>query len=276
MRWVNFPLLKQSWQLALRHVLILGPAMVGCGFLNDAIMSLAGTSHAQQAEIYSQLQMGGGVQNLAAINNSIGTSQNPADSLVAIGLLMLAASLELVVLLGLTHSVAQGERLTLTQQLRFFRQGLSGSLKGFWRGFLRFLLFCIALSVGILMLMVSAPGDSTLFTFAIAGATLAIFLWMLIFLLPYIFATIACIFHQGLSFHDAFERREKVIQGRQAEIVVTLCLCGLPALLGNAAMLLLPDVIASAATLILTSLLATPSLVLLYLYHQNMEAPPRA
>ncbi len=273
---MNLPLLKQSWQLALRHVLILGAAMVACGFLNDAIMGLAGTNHTQQAEIYAQLQMGGGVQNLAAINSTIGTSQDPADSLVAIGLLMLAASLELVVLLGLTDTLARGDRLSLAMQLGFFRQGLSGSLKGFWRGFLRFLLFCLALSVGILLLMLRDANDSLVSTLAIAGATFAIFVWMMVFLLPYIFATIACIFHAGLSFHEAFEGREKAIQGRQAEIVVTLFLCGFPILLGNAPLMLLPGNAGAMLALVLTSLLALPSLVLLYLYHWNLEVQPDA
>lgn len=272
MRWVNLPLLKQSWRLTLQHLAVLGPAFVLFGFLNDALLSIGGTGHAQQMQVWEQLaRSGGGLEGLAAIDATMNHSQGSSgNGLLSVGLMLLAASLELVIALGLLEARMGGRPLAAASQLAFLRQGTLGSLKGFWRGFLRFLLFCIALSLALIaaLVMGSQAGPGML---AILGLmTLGIFFWMMVFLQPYIYATLDCILHPSLSFHDAFLRCEAAMRNRRMEMVLTLCLCGLPVLAGNLPLTLLPAESGAFATIVLTSLLSVPSFVLLLLYYREL------
>ncbi|MBY0355468.1 MAG: hypothetical protein K2Q12_07020 [Rickettsiales bacterium] len=273
-RLLNIPLLTDAWRMAVRYGDVLAPVTVFFGFINDAIMRVGGTGHAQQAAIISQLsQSSGGLQSLAAINTTIGTAHNPADSFISIGLLLLAASVELVILLGLTDTLIQRKGLRLNVLLRFFRHGLIGSLQGFWRGFFRFLLFSIALSVGILALLLMRGEVSFGALALVAIATLAVFIWMMWFLLPYIFATLDCVLH-AKDFDSAFIRSEEALKGRYLEVLLTLGISTLPALLSNLLLAWLPESYGATVTIILTNLLMVPALVLLYLYARDFFAAP--
>lgn len=271
MRFVNLRLLKESWKLAFRHLAVLGPTFILFGFINDALLSIGGTGHAQQAQIWEQLaRSGGGLEGLVAIDATMHGSQGSGNGLLAVGLMLLAASLELVIALGLLEALLNGRTLTPAMQLAFFRQGTLGSLKGFWRGFLRFLLFSFGISLALvaMLLMGQQAGEAILILLGLAA--LGLFLWMMAFLQPYIYATLDCILHPSLSFHDAFLRCEASMQQRRLEMVLTLCLCGLPVLAGNLPMVMLPAEIAAAATIVLTSLLSVPSFTLLYLYYRDL------
>jgi hypothetical protein len=277
MRGINLPLLKQSWIFSARHALWLAPFFVLCGYLNDAIMSIGGASHSQMSVILSQLKASGcGIESLMAIDQSVGGSQNPGHGIAAIGLLLFAASIELVLMLGLMHTRQQGETPRLAQQLAFFRQGFTGSFKGFWRGFLRFLLFSFALAIGIVATVILNACGTTEALVIMGLLTALIFLWMMVFLLPYIFATIACVF-RPLAFDEAFRASVQQLTGRRLEVVLSLCVSGLPAgavTVGMAWQGLEPSL--APLSIALTSVLGIPSLALLYLYHLRFQEGTKA
>lgn len=273
MRWINLPLLKQSWLFTLRNLLVLGPVFVLFGFVNDSILSIGGVDHARQAVIMEQLQQtGGGLEGLAGINNAIGTSQNPVNGLTSIGLLLFAASVQMVIILGLIEARFRGESISLSQQLSFFRRGFTGSLKGFWRGFLRFLGFATLLAIGILASMLMKDQGMPAAEAMLGLINLVIFLWMMVFLLPYIFATIDCIL-TGNNFDPAFAHSETVLNGKRGEIVLTFTLCGAPSFLGSLPLVMLQEPIASPLSIGLTYLLILPSTTLLFLYHKAFAVP---
>lgn len=271
-RLLNVPLLKQSWALAWLHLPLLAPVMILFGFINDALLSLSGTDQAQQAELLGLLQQsGGGLEGLAAIDQAIGSSQDPTQSLISIGLLLLAASIELVILMGLLELRSKSEPVRVAPFMAFLRHGLMGSFKGFWKGFFRFLVYCTVLSLGILAYTFLQGQVSTLILLAIAVATVGVFLSMMLFLQPYIFATLRCIF-VPLPFADSFANTEKKLEGRRLEILGTLLICGAPGVLASVPSLVMPAAAAVPLTIILASLFSLPAIVLLYLYDREFAA----
>jgi hypothetical protein len=268
MRWINLSLLRQSWAFSLRHLLWLAPVFLLSGYLNDAIMGIGGTSHSQMSVILERLKTSGcGMDSLIAIDQSVGGSQNPSHGITAIGLMLFAASIELVLMLGMIEARQHGETLRLASLMAFVQRGFTGSFKGFWRGFLRFLLFSLALSIGIVASVILNACGSREALLIMGLITGLIFFWMMVFLLPYIFATIACVF-RSLAFDEAFRHSTAQLAGRRAEVVLTLCICGLPAAAANL-LLALPE--SAIVTVALTSLLSIPSIVLLYQYHVSFD-----
>ena len=260
--------LTESWRFSLRHIVVLAPVFIAFGLLNNLIQSLSGSGEAQQAAMFQQLSATGNPGDLAALNAAVGSSQNPGLSLIAIGLLFLAFAFESVLLLGMVRALSRGEALTVRGIARFTRHRFGASIRGFTTGFLRFILLSVGVALGFIATYLLK--DHMAVALILGLGTAAGFVYMMMFLLPFIFATFYCIFHD-LPFKSALERSLADCGGRTFGMALTLIACSLPAITVNIAFILWNRPGWELLPMTLISLLSIPPFVLLYLIFTGFE-----